>query len=567
MRSMAVAVAVAAGLALLGAACDSDQASGGAAPAVFQDGAGADAAAPDGAADTGPDAAGDDGTLRFGPLGPIAGPAGRGTFAFGVATAATQIEDQNPDTDWWLWTAPKPGGLAKGPFVADASGGFTRAVEDVGLITSMHLDVYRFSMEWARIEPQRDQVSAAALEHYDAVVNALVAAGVRPMLTVHHFSNPVWVDDMTDPDCVGGPRDSNLCGWAHPEGADLIIAELAEHARLLAERYGDRVDDWATINEPVNYVLASHGIGAFPPGRSYLLLDFDTLVTVFRNYLRAHVAVYDAIKAADTVDADGDGVAANVGLTLNAVAFAPTRLNAPSDHPDDVAAAQRTDYVYHYLFPGSLLGGHFDANVDQVPDEEHPDWKGKLDWLGVQYYSRQGVTADPPVVPVLKLMICFQGFDGGSCLPPADPTHFVPTMNYEYWEPGVYQVLTALAERFPDLPLTVTESGIAAEAGRRRAEHVVRSLEQIHRALTDGVDVRGYYHWSLYDNFEWAEGFVPRFGLYRVNFDTFERTPTEGATVLGQIARERMLTPAVRAAYGGLGPMTPETGAEGGGSD
>jgi len=279
---------------------------------------------------------------------------------------------------------------------------------------------------------------------------------------------------------------------------------------------------------------------------------------VVRNYIRAHVAMYEAIVQADTIVADGDGVAAHVGFTLNTVEWLPSRDNAPSDHPDDIAAAQRLTYAYHYLFVDSLIHGGFDADLDQIREEQHPEWKDKLDWLGVQYYSRNGVTAEPAIIPVLDLMPCFGEFDFGSCVAPPDPSHWVPAMRYEYYEEGVYNVLTDFSRRWPGLPLTVTESGLATENGRRRAEHVVRSLEQIHRAIEDGVDVRGYYHWSLYDNFEWSEGFTPRFGLYRVDFDSYDRIVTEGATVLAEIARERRITGEMRETYGGLGPMSPE---------
>jgi beta-glucosidase len=491
-------------------------------------------------------------------LGSISAPSGRGSFRFGAATAATQIEDQNTSTDWYLWTAPTPDGLGHGTFVGDAVRGYTRALDDIALLRNLHLDSYRFSIEWARIEPQRNVIDEEALAHYDAEIDALVAAGIRPNVTVHHFASPVWVDDPRHLDCPGGPSDANLCGWADPVGADLIIAELAEHARLLAQRYGDRVDEWGTLNEPVNYLLASYGVGQFPPGRVFLLSNFNTLVTVVRNYVRAHVAIYDAIKEADQIDADGDGVAANVGLTLNVVEWQPSHNNAPSTRPEDIAAADRIRYVYHHLVPDSLLYGGFDADLDQVREESHPDWTGKLDWLGVQYYSRQGVSAEPAVIPVLNLMVCFGDFDLGTCVPPADPTHWVPAMRYEYYEPGIYNILTDFAQRWPQLPFTVTESGLATENGTRRAEHVVRSLEQIHRALSEGVDVRGYYHWSLMDNFEWAQGFVPRFGLHRVDFSTYERTPTEGATVLGEIAAARRINAAMHEQYGGLGPMSPE---------
>lgn len=133
-------------------------------------------------------------------------------------------------------------------------------------------------------------------------------------------------------------------------------------------------------------------------------------------------------------------------------------------------------------------------------------------------------------------------------------------MGYEGWTDGIHDVLVAFHARYPDLPLVVSEAGIATDAGRRRAENVVRVLESIARARDEGVDVRGYYHWSLTDNFEWAEGFGPHFGLYAVDYASYARTMTEGGDVLGAIARARTLTSAQRRTYGGTGPMTPEVG-------
>ena len=131
-------------------------------------------------------------------------------------------------------------------------------------------------------------------------------------------------------------------------------------------------------------------------------------------------------------------------------------------------------------------------------------------------------------------------------------------MGYEFHVEGLYDILLDFTYRWPDLPLLVSESGIATETGKRRAENIVRSLEQIEKARIFGADVRGYYHWSLFDNFEWAEGFGPRFGLYTVDYTTFARTPTEGATVLGDIARTHRMTRGQRLDHGGTGSMTPE---------
>jgi beta-glucosidase len=334
---------------------------------------------------------------------------------------------------------------------------------------------------------------------------------------------------------------------------------MAEHAELLAATFGDRVDEWGTLNEPVNYLVASYGIGFFPPGKNYLFSLLDKLVPVIRDYVHGHAAMYAAVKQADTTDADGDGNPASVGLTLSFGDWVASRGGEPSDDPVDVAARDRLVYVFHHVLVDSLLSGKFDADLDGQPDEDQPTWKDTADWLGVQYYFRAGVTGGSALIPVIDASPCFGSFDiGGPCVPPLDPTFCVPTMRYEYYAPGLYKVLADLGKRWPDLPLVVSESGIATEVGERRAENVVRALEQIDKARSEGVDVRGYYHWSLFDNFEWAEGFEPRFGLYHVDYSTYERTPTTGADVLAEITSLRKLTEAQLSTYGGEGPMTPE---------
>ena len=231
-------------------------------------------------------------------------------------------------------------------------------------------------------------------------------------------------------------------------GRQQIIAELAEHARLLAQRFGDRVDEWGTLNEPMNYLLASYGVGQFPPGRVLLLSDFDTLVSGRAQLPARPRRDLRRDQGSRQIDADGDGVAAQVGLTLNVVEWLPSHNNAPSD----AAGGHRRGRSHRLRLPPPR-SRRVAAAAASTPtstacrDESHPDWTGKLDWLGVQYYSRQGVSAEPPVIPVLNLMVCFGDFDLGTCVPPADPTHWVPAMGYEYYEPGIYNVLTDFARR------------------------------------------------------------------------------------------------------------------------
>lgn len=500
-------------------------------------------------------------TLTFSPLGSLTDPSGAGSFRFGVATAATQIEDMNPATDWYLWSRPvADGGLGKGTFVGDAVQGYTRVMEDLGLVAELGVDSYRFSMEWARIEPQKDQIDETAIAHYRAQLMAMKAMGIRPLVTLHHFSNPVWVADLRDATCADGPSDTNLCGYGTAGGA-MIAEQMGEHAALVAQRFGDLVDDWGTVNEPINYMLAGYGIGYFPPGRASLL-NIPVFAAVVRDYISGHAAMYKAIKANDTADADGDGITSSVGFSMLTASWSPSRANKLSTNPDDLAAVDRITYLMHYLFVDSAIHGTFDTDLDGTPDEQHPEWANTLDWLGIQYYFRAGVSGDRPLLPApVALTPCIGGFDVGSCLPALDNTYCVPSMGYEGWAGGIENILTAFGERYPNLPLIMSESGIADTTGTRRAETIVRVLEAIARVRDKGVDVRGYYHWSLTDNFEWAEGFTPRFGLYTVDYNNaYARTPSEGATVYAEIAKSRSITTAQRETYGGDGPMTPDPG-------
>ena len=510
---------------------------------------------------------GDDGVstepITFGAVGPLAGEAGRGSFRFGAASAATQIEDMNERTDWYAWTAPEAmGGMGKGTFVGDAVKGYSLAQDDLQLVEAMNLDSYRFSIEWARIEPMKDVIDEAAIAHYRGVLMTMKSLGIHPVVTLHHFSNPVWIADPRDTACTNGPTDTNLCGLGHPQGGAQVVEQMAEHAALIGERFGDLVDEWGTLNEPVNYLVAAYGIGYFPPGRMTILTSLTTeFVPVLRDYIEAHVRMYDALKQSDTIDADGDGTAASVGFSLSVADWQASRGNAPSEHPDDIAARDRLTYFFHYAMMDALTTGMFDADLDGTGEEAHPSWTDSADWLGIQYYFRAGVSGANPIIPApVALTPCTTGFDFGSCLPASDPTFCVPRMGYEFWSDGLRTILIDFKNRYPDLPLVVSEAGISTDVGARRAENVVRVLEAIARARDEaGVDVRGYYHWSLTDNFEWAEGFGPHFGLYQVDYTTFARTPSEGADVLGAIAKARTVTSEQRKQYGGLGKMTAET--------
>lgn len=474
-------------------------------------------------------------------------------FQWGAATSAHQIEGGNTNNNWHQFeTLPRFAGKTK-----DASGkaadSYRRFDEDARIASEMALDVYRFSLEWSRIEPARDMWDEAALAHYDQVIDAVVARGLRPVVTLHHFTDPIWVQDLSRLDaCPGTVDDTNLCGWTNPEVRDEWV-EFVEH---VVARYGDRVDTWITINEPVANLFAGYLFGVFPPGKMFQ--PYESVVPVLRNLLDAHARAHAAIHRVDVHDADGDGAAAVVGVTQSVGWYVPAD---PAREADRSAADQAT-YFMNHLFTDALFFGALDTDLDLTRDEPHPEWKDKLDFVGLQYYYR-APTANFELVSPISFMFCMESVDNYipqlskmlGC-PQVDPVD-VTLMGYEHHPEGLYQVVKAFAARFPGVPLMVTENGISTRSGRRRAQSIVRHLQWLHRAIDEGIDIRGYTHWSLIDNFEWAEGYEQPFGLYRVDFDTFARTATEGAQVLRQIAADNAVSSELCQRYG-EGPMAPE---------
>ncbi len=494
--------------------------------------------------------------VSFAPVGSLSEPSGKGSFRFGVATSATQIEDRNTNTDWWLWTQPVPEGLGRSTPVGDAVGGYTRAVQDVGLVKRTKVDSYRFGIEWARIEPRRDVIDWKAVRHYDRQLNALRAKGIRPMVTINHFSVPTWVDDPRDVTCANGPTDTNLCGLDHPTGGRLVVDEMAEHAGFLARHYGARVNDWVTVNEPMVYMLFAHGFGVGPPGKASLNAErFDSdFVPAVRNLLNAHVAMYKAIKAARP--------SASVGLANSVKEYVPVRAGKISRDPADIAAVERFRWFFERTIIDSLEKGTFSAKLDGTPTEQHPEWRGTLDWLGLQLYDRTGVTAETSAagaqpVPVIGVSTCA----GPPCMQSLDPSYWNPQMGYEQDPEALYPVVKRYANEYPGLPIVVSESGIATDSAERRSAFVVRGLVQVARLRDEGIDVRGYYYWSLLDNFEWLAGYGPHFGLYRVDRSTMERTATSTVSVLANIAHRRGIFPTLMRQYGQVGPLPPEPAA------
>jgi beta-glucosidase len=384
-------------------------------------------------------------------------------FEWGTATAAHQIEGGNWNNDWWAWEHAE-GTPCEEPS-GDACDSWNRWADDVDLVAGLGLGTYRFSIEWSRIEPEPGEWSHAAVAHYRAQCEALLARGVAPTVTFHHFTTPRWV--------------AARGGWEDPATARLFAAFCGRAAAEL----GEVIRRACTINEP-NVVAAMGWLaGMFPPGRS----DRQVRHRVNAVFVDAHRRAVEAIRRA------APGVP--VGLTLS-----------------------MTDYQ---AAPG---GEARRDRIRQAMEDVFLDATDGDDFVGVQTYTRTRV-----------------GPDG--VLPPEDGVPVLP-MGYEYWPDALEACVRRAWDRTGGrVPLLVTENGIGTDDDVQRRAYVHSALAGVLRCLADGLDVRGYTYWSLLDNFEWALGYRPRFGLVAVDRTTFARSLKPSARWFAEVARANALLP------------------------
>jgi beta-glucosidase len=417
-------------------------------------------------------------------------------FLWGAGTSAHQVEGGNDRNDWWDWEQT-PGRIQNGDRSGAACKSWERYEEDLDLLRALGLDAYRLSIEWSRIEPDPGRYDEAAIDHYRRVLLACRARGITPMVTLHHFTNPRWF--------------AALGGWE----VERNLPHFTRFASLAGERYGDLVDLWITINEPE--VLGFHGYdeGSWPPG----VKDRSRALHVIANLLEAHGLAAAALREADRVDADQDGAPALIGVAKHWVLLEPLRPWSPLEH----ISAGLQHRVFNVAVARALRGDPIELSIPGArPVRRRVDaLRGSSDFLGVNYYTRWMVNLigrEPRV---------------------ARPGAALNDLGWEVYAQGLERALVECAAF--GLPLHVTENGIADAEDRLRPAFIRESLAALDRARARGADVRGYFHWSLLDNFEWNDGYHGRFGLYAVDFARTDlpRIPRPSARVYAEEIERR----------------------------
>jgi beta-glucosidase len=448
-------------------------------------------------------------------------------FVWGAATAAYQIEgavreDGRGSSVWddFSHTEGKVTNRDNGDIACDH---YHRVESDVALMAELGLQTYRFSIAWPRVMPDgRGRINRAGLDWYHRLVELLLQHDITPCPTLFHWDLPSELEE------IGGFRNRDTVNW------------FADYAALMAQELGDRVTMWSTFNEPWCYAYLGHGAGIHAPG----LTDPKAAVTVAHHQLLAHGSAVQAMRA------ERNGLA--LGIVIN-----PSNIvseGAPAAGEDEI---RMIDGIHNRWWFDATLTGAYPADVldryDRLAEAVQPGdletIAQPLEWIGINYYFdilvRQSADGTKQVMPEYPTVI-------GTEPSPTRPIH--TDMGWPITPDGCTELLVRLHREYPNLPpVYITENGAAYDDpvvdGRVRDERRIDYLDLHLRAILDateeGVDIRGYYQWSLLDNFEWAHGYAKRFGLVHIDFDTMERTLRDSAHWYREVIRGHRL-PATR---------------------
>jgi len=430
-------------------------------------------------------------------------------FLWGSATSAYQIEG-SPLADGagpsiWQRFCHTPNLVRDGDTGDVACDHYRRYVDDVGLMRRLGMRAYRFSASWSRILPLgRGTVNPAGLGFYDRLVDALLQHGIEPMLTLFHWDLPAALDDRG--------------GWLNPD----VSKWFADYATLMFRKLDDRVKMWTTLNEP--WVVTDGGYlhGALAPGH--------------RNRFEAPIATHQLLRAHGTaVQAYRSEGKHRIGVVVNLEPKYPE-----TDGTADRAATARADAYMNRQYLDPILLGRYPEELSEIFGEAWPEWppedlaliRQPIDFLGVNYYTRNVTRYDPSAWPL-------------RAAPVRQKQGTYTETGWEVFARGLTDTLLWIKDRYGSLPLYVTENGAAfydpptAEGDRLadplRVDYLRKHVAALHAALERGVDLRGYFVWSLFDNFEWSLGYSKRFGIVHVDFATQKRTPKDSAALYAKI--------------------------------
>jgi beta-glucosidase len=416
-------------------------------------------------------------------------------FIWGVASAAHQVEGGHTSNNWADWENTSfPDGrphIARGEKCGIACDHWNRYPEDIKLMQDLGVKSYRFSVSWSKIMPQEGVIDHAVMTHYINVCDSLIAAGIQPMITLHHFCHPMWFEE---------------------KGAFEKEENIADFVRFASEVFvamEGRVKYWCTLNEPAVFVIAAYFDGHFPPGKQ----DPKLAAEVLKNMYVAHVKVYEKLKALP------GGERAQIGIVKNMHQIDPMN----DWNLFDRLLSRTVNQGFNGSFIGTFTKGVYKFKFPTLVDfeAEIPNAPYSLDFVGLNYYSHNAMDFSLDLDEALKTRMY--------------PGEKETDMDYTMYPEGFYRAIKEISVL--NKPIIITENGVADADDDIRGEFIKKYLYAVSKAIKDGYDVRGFHYWSLMDNFEWDLGYDERFGLYEVDFKTQKRTLREGSKEYQRIVR------------------------------
>ncbi len=414
-------------------------------------------------------------------------------FMLGTATASTQIEGGDTNNTWYKWC--QEGHISDSSSCITACDHWNRVKEDTELLKNLNVQTHRMSLEWSRIEPEPGKFSKDAIRHYRNEIGQLLESNIQPLVTLHHFSDPLWFQDMG--------------GWKNPENSELFV----DYARHVIENLGDLVSEWVTFNEPNTYTTLGYELGIFPPG-SRNLAESNT---VKAELIKTHVKLYKMIHKI-RLERKFKGKTM-VGAAIH------LRIFEGISRVGKITAGI-VNYAFNELFMVGITTGRL---MFPLSSKGYKYQKGQYaDFLGINYYTRNIVEF------VFDPSNYFHQLISDKNLKKSD-------LGWDIYPEGIYILCRKYYNKYK-LPIYITENGISDKYDNRRPAYIANHLAYVAKAINEGIQVERYYHWTLMDNFEWLEGESAKFGLYKCDFTNQERIPRKSAELYARICKEKKLT-------------------------
>lgn len=422
-------------------------------------------------------------------------------FLWATGEDAYQHEGGNLNNDWARWELLNPSPIENGDVCGRSVDFYNRYEGDFELAQRDGQNAHRIGIEWSRLEPQQGIYDLNAWQHYEVMLGSLKRKGFTVFLNIWHFTLPLWAAEMG--------------GWENTA----VMERWEALVRECAVRFAKYVDYWSTMIDSQIYALSGYGLGDIPPNKK----DLELAVKIYRTLIYAHARAYHIIKEHGAVEDNGVRKVPRVGIIYFFFRYQPKGF-----FMDRVIVGQ-TDRIFNWNFLDAVHNGIIDINILMGPSvrESNSMLKGTLDWIGVNYYTREILSFNP-------LKPGMVGRTSYSAYPVTD-------MGWEIFPEGIYYICREVARRYVNVPIMIAESGLADARDDRRPGFILDHLAWVHRLIEEGCPIFGFTYWSLTDNWEWARGFGPKFGLYRVNMETLERSETASARLYRFIAQHNRL--------------------------